>query len=124
MISAPLTDEQGTAFLISALFKERAPEDLDLPQEAVYFIQAGMYVKIGRATRGRIHERLGELQIGNPFTLKIIASAVVHDATEAEAQLHRQWAHLRRRGEWFLLTPELYRFIDENTPNVGRRHLL
>lgn len=75
----------------------------------VYFVRCGPYVKIGVAGQGRLHDRLAELQVGNPEHLSLLG--IMRGGHRVEHQLHRRWARNRRRGEWFLLTMDLAQFI-------------
>lgn len=59
--------------------------------------------------------RLRELQTGNPNPLSLILSVGLPEsetlrrsfaARQLEQQLHRDFAHLRVRGEWFRCSPE------------------
>ena len=61
-------------------------------------------VKIGQATDPIA--RLGELQVGNPYRLRIFfAASIVHyDARDVEAAAHAHFASVRLLGEWFRLT--------------------
>jgi hypothetical protein len=74
----------------------------------IYFIQCGPFVKIGRASDP--HYRLRELQAGNPEELTLLATVL--DASVLEGAVHDRFKHLRIRGEWFRLEPDLREFID------------
>jgi hypothetical protein len=62
-------------------------------------------VKIGKATN--IKRRVGQLQIAEPFPLRLVAVLSPNPAMERE--FHRRMRHLPRTGEWFV--PE-QRLID------------
>lgn len=73
--------------------------------EIVYVIADGTGAyKIGKAQR--LSSRLAGLQTGNPRKLQVVIVAACSDATLVESNLHKQFAHRRLRGEWFVLTPE------------------
>jgi hypothetical protein len=77
----------------------------------VYFFQVGTEgpVKIGRTNRSPL-SRLADLQVSMPFDLRVVALQIgvpVHRETE----LHRRFAHLNIRGEWFRPGHELMEFI-------------
>lgn len=75
----------------------------------VYFIQAATGpIKIGFTT-GKVETRLKELQPGNPDPLVLLAW--IPAPKEKEAELHRQFAHLLIRGEWFRPAVELLQMI-------------
>jgi hypothetical protein len=81
----------------------------------VYFVRFGEFgpIKIGKTDRDpRI--RLGWLQNGSPVTLRLLAVINEPDEEHSEEALHRRFAHLRIRGEWFDSTRELTDFIAEH----------
>ena len=83
---------------------------------AVYFIDNGDFVKIGRSTNTA--KRLATLQCASPYDLKIIL--VVTGGYDKEQELHERFAHLRHRGEWFKKGPELLQFIEEELAQQQR----
>lgn len=84
----------------------------------VYFIQPAdelKPVKIG-LTRN-LTRRLEELQVGNPYKLKVKLSIKFESSKEAERiekLLHNQAEqdHLRLSGEWFLITKPFKTLIE------------
>ena len=80
----------------------------------VYFIQAGDDgpIKIGR-TQGSPLGRMEALQAGIPVDLRILA-IISHVRSSHETDLHRRFAHLHIRGEWFRPEPDLLTYIREN----------
>lgn len=89
---------------------------------SIYFIQVGSTgpIKIGR-TSGPVSKRLAGIQTSMPFDLKLIAT--IPDASFADEKLlHKQFDHLRIRGEWFHPAEELLDWIaSEATPHVAPR---
>lgn len=77
----------------------------------VYFLQAeGIpFVKIGHSTISATR-RMANLQTGCPMPLKVLADCP--GDIETEQRIHHRFSHLRERGEWFRLEPELQDFID------------
>lgn len=77
----------------------------------VYFVQAGEdgLVKIGCASD--VASRLATLQTGSPEPLRLLG--VTAGGKSAESALHRRFAHLRVRGEWFVAAEELLGYIQE-----------
>lgn len=75
----------------------------------LYVIAGGLSVKIGVARNP--HQRLKELQTGHDFQLELLATAPAHVALEPA--LHQRFAHVRMTGEWFQLTSEIARFIED-----------
>jgi len=74
----------------------------------VYFVAAGRHVKIGFSTAPL--ERLRSLQTSHPEKLEILHA--VPGTQLMERSFHRRFAKGRVRGEWFLLSQEVRRFID------------
>jgi hypothetical protein len=72
----------------------------------IYFIQSGRsdFVKVGHCA-GKPRARLGQLQVGNPEELRLIA--VKEGGAREEAVFHERFAHLHVRGEWFRWDDEL-----------------
>lgn len=77
----------------------------------VYFIQpvGGGPVKIGHSASPL--ERLGSLQAGCPFPLRILA--VTDGGPAKEAALHRRFACHRVNGEWFQPHHQLLSYIEQ-----------
>ena len=76
---------------------------------SVYFIGAGDRIKIGFSQRPT--ERLKDLQTSHHMTLELLA--VMPGSYQTEARLHKQFAHLKQKGEWFVAQPELMALIDQ-----------
>lgn len=76
----------------------------------IYFVQPidGGPIKIG--TTIRLTERFGQLEKDWGAPLKILA--VMDGRFSTENELHRQFNHLRLRGEWFSPSEELLSFIE------------
>ena len=72
---------------------------------SVYFIQCrdkNGPIKIGLAMD--VEKRLAQLQVGNPYKLKVIASFYVDSkikAQQIEKSLHKKFMKHSIRGEWF-----------------------
>jgi hypothetical protein len=78
----------------------------------IYFIQNGDAVKIG-VTIHDARDRLAYLQTATPHKLTLLGH--IEGSYDEERALHRRFAHLRIRNEWFRLTRELIEFIAEVT---------
>lgn len=76
---------------------------------SVYFIGAGDRIKIGFSYRPT--ERLKDLQTSHHLTLELLAT--MPGSYQTEARLHKQFAHLKQKGEWFVARPELMALIDQ-----------
>lgn len=78
----------------------------------VYFITSNdvpnFPIKIGYA-RNAADVRLKALQVGSPYLLSILAT--VKGSRGTESRLHREFGHLRMRGEWFQRGPDLMEFV-------------
>lgn len=83
----------------------------------IYFIKTKKAVKIGVSVDPEA--RLKELQVGNPFPLKIAATLPGHFATEKE--LHSVFERFRLKGEWFRYDGHLRACI-ESCKDSGRKH--
>lgn len=79
----------------------------------LYFIEALQtgFIKIGRSKDPE--RRLSQLSTGNPSELVILGK--ISGGLELEAELHKIFTHLRKRGEWFKVSDELRSFIKEAT---------
>lgn len=75
----------------------------------IYFIRQGHAVKIGFSQN--VFRRLQFLQTCHHEELSIMAE--IPGAPCEEVVVHRKFQHLRIRGEWFRLEPELEQFIRE-----------
>lgn len=75
----------------------------------VYFIEAGDLIKIG-FTRSPVG-RMRTIKTGCPLPMKLLH----HEAgsLKSERELHRRFAVLRVRGEWFRKAPELLAYIKQ-----------
>ena len=71
----------------------------------VYFIRCNEYLKIGTSQQDII-ERMGNLQVGNPYKLKL--EYFVLGSYGKEKELHRKFKEFKvdGHGEWFKLTKE------------------
>lgn len=74
----------------------------------VYFATAGDTVKIGWAKDPK--KRVAQLQTGCPHRVSLYAW--FNGSRDDEKVLHRAFAHLHVRGEWFRATPELMDLAD------------
>lgn len=79
----------------------------------IYFAQAvsGGDIKIG--TTDRWSQRRPNLE--GELGFKLVALGIMDGAEPVEKSLHRQFSHLRVRGEWFRPDPELLDFISKET---------
>lgn len=88
------------------------------PDRGIYFIEAeGLgAVKIGNAID--VAKRMLGLQCACPVPLKLIGLVEWSDLW-TEGQVHRHFSHLRARGEWFRLEPEIVEFIRTHGREIG-----
>lgn len=85
---------------------------------SVYFIAAGnLYVKIGWTRRGFVSQRIKELQTSSPHELRLLAA--IPGSKGDEKRAHVKFAANHRLLEWFNLTPDLLRFVEESR-NAGK----
>lgn len=80
------------------------------PRGFVYFIGSDEAVKIGYSANPRW--RLNTLQVGCPHQLKLLL-AIPGTPTDERA-LQKKFSEARQRGEWFDLTPDIKKFLEED----------
>jgi tRNA isopentenyl-2-thiomethyl-A-37 hydroxylase MiaE len=76
----------------------------------IYFVTAR---EVGRVKIGYAKEpqaRFVSIQTHSPVTL--VLERVCEGNAEEEARLHERFAADRVRGEWFVITPEIERFLE------------
>lgn len=83
----------------------------------IYFVQCNAGpIKIGYV-EGRkpedVVKRVGSLQTGNPYELKLLG--VMEGKTGTEKSLHVRFQDIRIRGEWFQPDPALMTLIQEKS---------
>jgi hypothetical protein len=78
----------------------------------VYFAQVRQYVKIGKARD--VRQRMEELQTAHPDALRLVAYFRTNFPGRCEAEIMREYAAARVRGEWFRLTPDMCRLIEKH----------
>jgi hypothetical protein len=73
----------------------------------VYFVQdeRGGPIKIGYCGEGQAARRLAQIQTHNPSPLRM--TRVIQGDRGVERELHKRFADLRIRGEWFYPATEL-----------------
>lgn len=79
-----------------------------LKRSKIYFIQCGQCIKIGVSSDWK--SRISSLNTGSASPLKLLA--LVPRKRKQEQELHRQFAHLRIRHEWFRAADELLKYIE------------
>lgn len=83
-----------------------------LREQFVYFVTVeypNFPVKIGISQSSKM--RLSALQTALPYAVKLLAMVRAPDH-RFEHRLHRKFAHIKLRGEWFERTDELMNYID------------
>lgn len=131
-----MRSKQARAEVLASIRGQDDPPPPPVPGEVVYFVQHGCCgpIKIGK-TRD-IEKRMSTMEADAPEPLKLVL--MLSDATEA--QMHKRFAGLRGRGEWFKPAPQLVEFVnsfadrsdpmvvavrlnyDAHTPYDGHRH--
>jgi len=79
------------------------------PNNFVYLISGGGYVKIGIAVH--VESRLSGLQTSSPFKLKLLKSWRCLDARSNEEILHGKFEQFRHHREWFQLPDDVLQHI-------------
>jgi hypothetical protein len=81
----------------------------------VYFIQDGNgFIKIGFSTN--FLARFNDINVAVSSHLTILG--VIFGTHKREKEIHRQFSHLRIKGEWFRVTEELLSFIRMTTQSA------
>lgn len=94
-------------------FARNLPAQAPARPNRVYFIaadEAGA-IKIGMASH--VWARMRDLQLANPLELTMLGFVWSEHPRVLERELHKRFADLRIRGEWFRSTDELRAFILE-----------
>lgn len=91
------------------------PVDLDT-LTFIYFARVGDYVKIGQSRDYK--KRIDNIKTASPFPVEILH--VEMNKPEFETAIHRKFAHLRHRGEWFHAHPDLLAYIDKISNELNR----
>lgn len=82
----------------------------------VYFIKAGTeFVKIGYSKE--VKQRLNTIKSSNPQKVSLLG--VIEGGVKKEREIQSQFRHFRIRGEWFDLSLELKKFIDDHAVNYS-----
>ncbi|MBW4580639.1 MAG: GIY-YIG nuclease family protein [Tildeniella nuda ZEHNDER 1965/U140] len=79
--------------------------------DSVYFLFDDLRQSIKIGTTICVKQRVKDLQAGTSANLQCLK--VIKGGRRKEHQLHKKFAHLHIRGEWFKATPELLSFIEE-----------
>lgn len=89
------------------------------PGDKVYFIQAGDFIKIG-FTKGPMKKRVKDLATAHHERLQVL-TIIPDGSVKLEQAIHKRFAALRVRGEWFKVHGDLLTFIE--AAKVGRIEL-
>lgn len=74
----------------------------------VYFVRCGDFIKIGFSSNPR--ERLNSIRAAMPLEVEFLLAFACK--AKAEGNLHRKFAHLRHRNEWFRAGADLLAYIE------------
>lgn len=75
------------------------------PSVFIYVIQCNDLIKVGIA--GDVYGRLAELQVGNPYPLRVLGYWRAVNAIQEEEIIHVHLEKYRERGEWFRLPKDM-----------------
>ncbi len=81
----------------------------------VYFVQQVKTLRIKIGVSADVDTRIADLQCSSPESLRLLASIGVDDPRQ-EKDIHRRFAHLRIRGEWFRPGQDLLDYIVSLAP--------
>jgi hypothetical protein len=93
-----------TADRLKHVFKHISNQ-AELGAGVVYFIQCNEFVKIGFAADPV--SRMCQMQIGNPYTLKLLKVIQSITPEQLEQEIHGRIEPYRVRGEWFKLPQDV-----------------
>jgi hypothetical protein len=85
----------------------------------VYFIRARHMNQIKIGFSEDVHNRLGDLQVGNADMLELVA-VIPQEYRGLEKALHKRFSHLCTHGEWHEPAPDLIDYIKTHA-NVLRK---
>jgi hypothetical protein len=91
----------------SYILRKDVAKDLEsiIPEQGfVYLMFDGELWKIGKALNITSRKKQLERQLGKP--LELLHAIQSDDYSRAEAEMHHQYKHCRKRGEWFKLSPD------------------
>lgn len=83
----------------------------------IYFIQQGLSGPIKIGVSANPSRRLVNLQVANPFPLKIIG--MIPGTVVEEEKIQKLFEKFRIQGEWFSPDEEIINFIKENCGKKG-----
>jgi len=89
----------------------RAKKREKFPVGKVYFVRSGKLIKIGFTTD--LEGRVSRLQTGSPYDLQLLGT--IEGTQRDEQALHRRFANLNVRGEWFRGHTSLMAYIRDVT---------
>ncbi|MGB0931392.1 MAG: KilA-N domain-containing protein, partial [Chitinophagales bacterium] len=97
--------------------------DSSLPKKItyIYFIKSVHHnlVKIGMTDN--IHNRMNSLKSGSPDELILLKIIRANATYPDDHTIHALFPHLRRHGEWFVITPELQFFMEQLEDNTSEQ---
>lgn len=74
-------------------------------KSCTYLLHSNGHYKIGVTLDTSVNGRISHLQIGNPYTIELVAkTGTIPNAYEVEKALHQKYKSNRVRGEWFTLS--------------------
>ena len=81
----------------------------------IYFIRSESgHVKIGYIVKHDVKKRRDDLQVGCPYKLTVLK--VIDGTVKLEVRLQGKFKKYHFRGEWFVFSPELRKFISKQIP--------
>lgn len=111
------TSVKEMKWMRSDLILDAVPQNRRItPGEIVYFLRAGEFIKIGKAT-GDPLSRVSQLKTGCPFPIEVVAT--MPGGYREEGDLHNRFQHIRAHGEWFHATLELCAYIETISKEIS-----
>ena len=93
-----------------------------IPVQHIYAIRSGQSDNIKIGISHDVSARLSILQIGSPTILSVVSIWRIENAKKVERLLHKKFASLRRKGEWFFLTESALQDLTMFLKLLGAQH--
>lgn len=116
------TSKYVRSFLTDRMKERRSHKkvvEAKIPKKIVYFIGNEEFgrVKIGKTTN--LFSRLSTLQVGSPFTLKVLGFIGDDNHHVKEKEVHKKFAEYHIHGEWYELNEKIYDYINKYCSKLG-----
>jgi hypothetical protein len=109
----------STTSKLSADTMERIAQwrEASRPEPAVYFVKCGEFIKIGWSESW--YSRIQRMKVDNPDHIEVLL--VIGRPKIFEKTMHRKFAELRHRGEWFRDHLDIREYVEERKHECWHR---